>query len=68
MLLQRLVFSTYLSLVMDLCVHHADLRCLHSIIARPGPYANAETNAGGLALWTSDGSAGTIDNLDHNFR
>ncbi|KAH0264079.1 glycoside hydrolase family 35 protein, partial [Aureobasidium melanogenum] len=24
------------------------------IIARPGPYANAETNGGGLALWTSD--------------
>jgi hypothetical protein len=36
---------------------------LYSIIARPGPYANAETNAGGLALWTSDGSAGMVGTL-----
>ncbi|TIA26722.1 hypothetical protein D6C81_00485 [Aureobasidium pullulans] len=28
------------------------------VIARNGPYSNAETNAGGLALWTSDGSGG----------
>lgn len=28
------------------------------VIARPGPYSNAETNAGGFALWTSDGSGG----------
>ena len=28
------------------------------VIARPGPYCNAETNAGGFALWTSDGSGG----------
>ena len=67
MLLQRLVSSTFSGLVMDMCVRHADLRRQHSIIARPGPYANAETNAGGLALWTSDGSAGTIDTLGRNF-
>lgn len=30
------------------------------IIARAGPYCNAETNAGGLALYGSDGSFGTI--------
>ena len=28
------------------------------VIARPGPYCNAETNAGSFALWTSDGSGG----------
>ncbi|PYH99852.1 beta-galactosidase [Aspergillus ellipticus CBS 707.79] len=30
------------------------------IIARPGPYVNAEYNAGGLALYLSDGSGGTL--------
>lgn len=30
------------------------------VIARAGPYCNAETNAGGLALWGSDGSIGTL--------
>ncbi|PWY88191.1 beta-galactosidase B [Aspergillus heteromorphus CBS 117.55] len=30
------------------------------IIARPGPYCNAEFNAGGLALYLSDGSGGTL--------
>lgn len=30
------------------------------IIARPGPYSNAETNGGGLALWGSDGSLGLL--------
>ncbi|KAI9732382.1 MAG: hypothetical protein M1834_001590 [Cirrosporium novae-zelandiae] len=30
------------------------------VIARPGPYTNAETNGGGLALWTSDGSGGKL--------
>ncbi|KAI9687910.1 MAG: hypothetical protein M1822_001992 [Bathelium mastoideum] len=28
------------------------------VIARPGPYVNAEFNGGGIALWTSDGSGG----------
>ncbi|KAI4845463.1 hypothetical protein E4T45_07704, partial [Aureobasidium sp. EXF-8846] len=37
------------------------------IIARPGPYANAETNAGGLALWTSDGSAGNYRTSDQAY-
>ncbi|KAG9664585.1 glycoside hydrolase family 35 protein, partial [Aureobasidium melanogenum] len=35
------------------------------IIARPGPYANAETNGGGLALWTSDGNYRTSDQTYH---
>ncbi|KAJ8059632.1 hypothetical protein OCU04_011284 [Sclerotinia nivalis] len=30
------------------------------VIARAGPYCNAETSAGGLALWGSDGSMGTL--------
>jgi beta-galactosidase len=30
------------------------------VIARPGPYCNAETNAGGFALWMSDGSGGQL--------
>jgi beta-galactosidase GanA len=30
------------------------------VIARAGPYCNAEINAGGLALWGSDGSMGTL--------
>ncbi|KAB8300901.1 hypothetical protein EYC80_002827 [Monilinia laxa] len=30
------------------------------VIARAGPYINAETNAGGFALWGSDGSMGTL--------
>ncbi|QDS68173.1 hypothetical protein FKW77_010438 [Venturia effusa] len=38
------------------------------VIARPGPYDNAETNAGGLALWTSDGSGGKYRTSDEAFR
>ncbi|KAF2233323.1 glycoside hydrolase family 35 protein [Viridothelium virens] len=30
------------------------------VIARPGPYINGEANAGGFALWTSDGSGGKL--------
>ncbi|CAD6445310.1 06d14879-ff4d-406c-9ede-0e5b68d0c4e4 [Sclerotinia trifoliorum] len=30
------------------------------VIARAGPYCNAETSGGGLALWGSDGSMGTL--------
>ncbi|KAI4731224.1 hypothetical protein E4T49_00989 [Aureobasidium sp. EXF-10728] len=37
------------------------------IIARPGPYANAETNGGGLALWTSDGSGGNYRTSDQTY-
>ncbi|KAH0389378.1 glycoside hydrolase family 35 protein, partial [Aureobasidium melanogenum] len=37
------------------------------IIARPGPYANAETNGGGLALWTSDGSGGNYRTSDPTY-
>lgn len=34
------------------------------VIARPGPYCNAETNAGGLPLWGSDGSIGNVRTSD----
>lgn len=32
------------------------------VSARPGPYINAELNAGGLALWTTTGEYGLRDN------
>ncbi|KAF2026978.1 hypothetical protein EK21DRAFT_72984 [Setomelanomma holmii] len=38
------------------------------VIARPGPYCNAETNAGGFALWTSDGSGGKYRTSDESYR
>ncbi|KAI8938541.1 hypothetical protein NX059_004427 [Plenodomus lindquistii] len=38
------------------------------VIARPGPYVNAETNAGGYALWTSDGSGGKYRTSDATYR
>ncbi|KAH8892873.1 family 35 glycosyl hydrolase [Thozetella sp. PMI_491] len=34
------------------------------VIARAGPYCNAETNGGGLALWGSDGSLGKLRTSD----
>jgi hypothetical protein len=34
------------------------------VIARAGPYCNAETNGGGLALWGSDGSLGNLRTSD----
>ncbi|TVY59690.1 putative beta-galactosidase C, partial [Lachnellula suecica] len=37
------------------------------VIARPGPYCNAETNGGGLALWGSDGSMGTLRTSDETY-
>ncbi|KAF2436604.1 putative beta-galactosidase [Tothia fuscella] len=37
------------------------------VIARPGPYCNAETNAGGLALWTSDGTGGKLRTSDETY-
>lgn len=37
------------------------------VIARPGPYCNAETNAGGFALWTSDGSGGDYRTADSTY-
>jgi beta-galactosidase GanA len=37
------------------------------IIARPGPYCNAETNAGGFALWGSDGSMGSLRTSDATY-
>ncbi|KAH9869034.1 hypothetical protein J1614_008111 [Plenodomus biglobosus] len=38
------------------------------VIARPGPYNNAETNGGGFALWTSDGSGGKYRTSDETYR
>ena len=38
------------------------------VIARPGPYCNAETNGGGFALWTSDGSGGKYRTSDNTYR
>ncbi|KAK4555167.1 hypothetical protein LTR86_007933 [Recurvomyces mirabilis] len=34
------------------------------VIARPGPYCNAETNGGGFALWGSDGQMGKLRTND----
>lgn len=34
------------------------------VVARPGPYINAESSAGGLALWGADGSAGNLRTSD----
>lgn len=38
------------------------------VIARPGPYMNAETSGGGFALWTSDGSGGNYRTSDETYR
>ncbi|KAF2641762.1 hypothetical protein P280DRAFT_448976 [Massarina eburnea CBS 473.64] len=38
------------------------------VIARPGPYCNAETNGGGFALWTSDGSGGKYRTSDATYQ
>ena len=38
------------------------------VIARPGPYCNAETNAGGFALWTSDGRGGKYRTSDETYK
>ncbi len=37
------------------------------VIARAGPYSNAETNGGGLALWGSDGSLGNLLTSDATY-
>ena len=37
------------------------------VIARAGPYCNAETNAGGLALYLADGSGGSLRTSDEAF-
>jgi beta-galactosidase GanA len=37
------------------------------VIARPGPYCNAETNAGGVALWTANGSGGRYRTSDPTY-
>ncbi|OBT81223.1 hypothetical protein VE02_09886 [Pseudogymnoascus sp. 03VT05] len=37
------------------------------VIARSGPYINAETNGGGFALWGSDGSMGSLRTSDETY-
>lgn len=37
------------------------------MIVRAGPYCNAETNGGGLALWGSDGSLGSLRTGDETY-
>ncbi|KAI1867042.1 hypothetical protein JX265_007618 [Neoarthrinium moseri] len=37
------------------------------VIARAGPYCNAETSGGGLALWGSDGSMGKLRTADETY-
>jgi hypothetical protein len=37
------------------------------VIARSGPYINAETNGGGFALWGSDGSMGNLRTSDETY-
>ncbi|EFW99297.1 beta-galactosidase [Grosmannia clavigera kw1407] len=37
------------------------------VIARAGPYCNAETNGGSLALWGSDGSLGRMRTSDETY-
>ncbi|KAK3940357.1 family 35 glycosyl hydrolase [Diplogelasinospora grovesii] len=37
------------------------------VVARAGPYCNAETNGGGLALWGSDGSLGNLRTSDNTY-
>ncbi|KKY18309.1 putative beta-galactosidase precursor [Diplodia seriata] len=38
------------------------------IIARPGPYCNAETSAGGYGLYLTDGSGGDVRTDDETYR
>ncbi|KAF3934632.1 Beta-galactosidase [Dactylellina cionopaga] len=37
------------------------------VVVRPGPYVNAEYNAGGIALWATDGSGGKLRTSDEKF-
>ncbi|ETS80181.1 beta-galactosidase C [Pestalotiopsis fici W106-1] len=37
------------------------------VITRAGPYCNAETSGGGLALWGSDGSLGSLRTADETY-
>jgi hypothetical protein len=37
------------------------------VVARAGPYRNAETNGGGYALWGSDGSLGVLRTSDETY-
>lgn len=37
------------------------------LIIRPGPYVNAETNAGGFPLWATTGAYGSLRNDDERY-
>lgn len=37
------------------------------VIVRPGPYVNAETNAGGFPLWLTTGAYGALRNNDPRY-
>jgi beta-galactosidase GanA len=37
------------------------------VLYRPGPYVNAETNAGGFPLWLTTGAYGTLRNNDTRY-
>jgi beta-galactosidase GanA len=37
------------------------------VVWRPGPYVNAESTAGGFALWTTTGAYGTLRNNDTRY-
>lgn len=37
------------------------------MLFRPGPYVNAEANAGGFPLWLTTGAYGTLRNTDSRY-
>jgi len=37
------------------------------VLYRPGPYVNAETNAGGFPLWLTTGAYGSLRNNDTRY-
>lgn len=51
-------FTSILTLAADLGLY---------VIIRPGPYVNAEANAGGLPLWVTTGAYGTLRNNDSRY-
>ncbi|KAF4121682.1 Beta-galactosidase, domain 2 [Geosmithia morbida] len=51
-------FTSILTLAKDLGLY---------VIVRPGPYVNAETNAGGFPLWLTTGEYGELRNNDERY-
>ncbi|KAF3761817.1 family 35 glycoside hydrolase [Cryphonectria parasitica EP155] len=51
-------FTSILTLAKDLGLY---------VLVRPGPYINAETNAGGFPLWVTTGAYGTLRNNDTRY-